>query len=289
MKRPYLFVILLVAGLLAFAFCVSPALSQVPGASISGRIQTNTASFPNDTFVELVDPANYSHEYSYYNTTPDSTGFFQFTNVTFGNYAVYAYAPYYSWGVSSPMNITDNSTYTASIILLAEPEYADFNPGTVAVSYNGVADINVTIYDHWGNVVPNWYITLDVTSGIQPSPSMGTTDKNGNFKATVPYQDNVGPTAITVWAKAANGSYYELQGGTLPTATPVPTATTLAPSPATNATNTSAGNTTTPSAIATATPPASATTTPTPTPAPGFELLAGIIAIGIAIAITKIK
>ena len=186
MKRPFIPLILIAAGLLALAACISPVLSQVPGASISGKIQTNTATFPNNTFVELVNPANYSQEYTQYNTTPDNNGYFQFTNVTFGNYSVFAYAPYYSWGVSAPMNITDNTTYTASVVMLAEPVYADFNPGSVVVSYNGVSEINVTIYDHWGNVVPNWYIVLQATSGKQPDPSAGYTDKNGNFKSSIP-------------------------------------------------------------------------------------------------------
>jgi hypothetical protein len=245
--------------------------------------------FPNDTFVELVIPANYSQEYTQYNTTPDSNGYFQFTNVTPGYYLVFAYSPYYSWGVSAPMNITDSTTYTASIVMLAEPVYADFNPGNMAVSYNGISQINVTIYDHWGNVVPNWYVVLQATSGKQPDPSAGYTDKNGNFKSSIQYQENVGSTAVTVWAKAANGTYYELQGGELPTVTPVPAAT-VSPTVTTVA---NANATVSPNATATvSTVPTSTavpTTTGTATATPGFELAAGIIAICAAIAISKMK
>jgi hypothetical protein len=185
------------------------------------------------------------------------------------------------------MNITDSTTYTASIVMLAEPVYADFNPGNMAVSYNGISQINVTIYDHWGNVVPNWYVVLQATSGKQPDPSAGYTDKNGNFKSSIQYQENVGSTAVTVWAKAANGTYYELQGGQLPTVTPVP-AVTVTPTAAPNATATLSPNATatvTPTPTSTAVP----TTTETAKPTPGFELVAGIIAICAAIAISKIK
>ena len=246
MKRPFIPLIIIAAGLLALTICISPVLSQSLGASISGKVQTNTGNVPNVTFVELVNPSNLSQEYTQYNTTPDKDGFFQFTNVSYGDYSVFAYAPYYSWGISAPMNITDNTTYTASVVMLAEPVYADFNPGNVAVSYNGVSPINVTIYDHWGNVVPNWYIVLQAT-GKQPDPSAGYTDNNGNFKSTVQYQDNVGSSVVTVWAKAANGSYYELQGGTLPTATPTTMPTSMPPvltkgneTDGTNATNVTA-------------------------------------------------
>ena len=283
---------IIAAVLLALAVCVSPALSQTAGASISGKIQTNTGNVPNVTFVELVNPSNLSQEYTQYNTTPDSNGFFQFTNITPGYYAVFAYAPYYSWGVSSPMNITDNTTYTASIVMLAEPIYADFIPGNVAVSYNGFSDISVTIYDHWGNVVPNWYIVLQATSGKQPDPSSGYTDANGNFMSSIQYQENVGSSVVTVWAKAANGSYYELQGGQLPTATPTPQTTTILSGNSSNTTVTASPNATAP-VNATVTTTASATASPTPAgtaqPTPGFELIAGILAICIAIAISKIK
>ncbi len=294
MKRPFIPLIIIVAGLLALAICVSPVLSQSLGASISGKVQTNTGSVPNITFVELVNPSNLSQEYTQYNTTPDSNGFFQFTNVSHGDYAVFAYAPYYSWGISSPMNITDNTTYTASIIMLAEPVYADFNPGNVAVSYNGVSEIHVTIYDHWGKVVPNWYIVLQAT-GKQPDPSSGYTDTNGNFKSTVQYQDNVGSSVVTVWAKAANGSYYELQGGELPTATPTSMPTSMPPgSPNGTVTDgTNATNMTVPSPTAAANASATATQSPTSAgtaqPTPGFELIAGILAICVAIVISKIK
>jgi hypothetical protein len=289
MKLPFIPLIVILVAMLALAASISPVLSQAPGASISGKIQTNTATFPNDTFVVLVNPANYSQEYTQYNTTPDSNGFFQFTNVTPGDYSAFAYSPYYSWGVSAPMHITDNTTYTASIIMLAEPIYADFNPGNVAVSYNGNSEVNVTIFDHWGNVVPNWYIVLQATSGKQPDPSSGYTDKNGNFKSSIQYQDNVGSSVVTVWAKAANGTYYELQGGELPTATPVPTATaTPTVKAAPNATATLS-----PNATATVSPVPTSTAVPTTTetakPTPGFELIAGIIAICAAIAISKIK
>jgi hypothetical protein len=292
MKRPFIPLILIAVGLLALAACISPALSQVPGGSISGRIQTNTATFPNNTFVELVNPANYSEEYTQYNTTPDNDGFFQFTNVSFGDYSVFAYAPYYSWGLSSPLHITDNTTYTASVIMLAEPVFADFNPGSVVVSYNGVSEINVTIYDHWGNVVPTWYIVLQSSSGKQPDPSAGYTDKNGNFKSSIPYQENVGQPAVTAWAKAANGSYYELQGGELPTVTPSATPSTIASNNTSNATVTASPNSTAPvnatvTVVATGKP--SAVPMGTAKPTPGFELIAGILAICIAIAISKIK
>ena len=246
MKRPFIPLMIIAAVLLALAVCVSPALSQTAGASISGKIQTNTGNVPNVTFVELVNPSNLSQEYTRYNTTPDSNGFFQFTNITPGYYAVFAYAPYYSWGVSSPMNITDNTTYTASIVMLAEPIYADFIPGNVAVSYNGFSDISVTIYDHWGNVVPNWYIVLQATSGKQPDPSSGYTDANGNFMSSIQYQENVGSSVVTVWAKAANGSYYELQGGQLPTATPKPQTTTVLSGNSSNTTVTASPNATAP-------------------------------------------
>ena len=292
MKRPFIPLMIIAAGLLALAVCVSPALSQTAGASISGKIQTNTGNVPNVTFVELVNPSNLSQEYTQYNTTPDSNGFFQFTNITPGYYAVFAYAPFYSWGVSSPMNITDNTTYTASIVMLAEPVYADFIPGNVAVSYNGFSDISVTIYDHWGNVVPNWYIVLQATSGKQPDPSSGYTDANGYFKSSIQYQDNIGSSVVTVWAKAANGSYYELQGGQLPTATPAPQTTTILSGNSSNTTVTASPNATAP-VNDTVTATASTTASPTPTgtaqPTPGFELIAGILAICIAIAISKIK
>ncbi len=297
MRRPFIPLILIAAGLLVLAVCISPALSQVPGASISGHIQTNTATLPNNTFIELVNPANYSQEYTQYNTTPDSNGNFQFTNVSFGYYSVFAYAPYYSWGASAPMNITDNTTYTASVVMLAEPVFADFNPGNVAVSYNGVSEINVTIFDHWGNVVPNWYIVLQAT-GKQPDPSSGYTDKNGNFKSSVQYQENVGSSVVTVWAKAANGTYYELQGGVLPTATPTPATTMVSSNNTTIITPPVATNVTSPNATAAvnATVTSGVTSTPVPTekpantsPTPGFELITGILAICIAIAISKIK
>lgn len=292
MKRSSISLAMFTIVLIALAALTLPSMAQVPGvASIAGKVHTNNGVILPEMRVTLVNSSNISQDYPEFNQTVGEGGFFQFNNVTPGNYTVFGWCPYYSWGFSAPIVITGNGTYTASVDMLPEPVYADISAKPQSVPYNDKADINVTIYDHWGNVVPNWYIVLESSAG-SPSPSSGLTDKNGNFKSSLQYQENVGSAVVTAWAKAANGSYYQLQGGELPTATPTPSAT--AKPSATVAPNATILVTPSPTASVPINATPSAPLTPTasaiPTKAtPGFELIVGLFAMGLAILISKIK
>ncbi len=271
---------------LLFWIClVSPAMA-LNGASISGKVVYDNGDMPNGTIVSLVNGSNISQYIAGYNMTPDKDGFFQFLNVTNGFYKVYAWCPNYFDGYSAGITITSNDTYTASVVLRAKPYFADMTADPMHVVYGGSSDISATIYDYLGKPIgPGWQILFNSTVGTM-DPNSTFTDNDGKVYSRIGYVENASFSEITVLAISENGSSYNLNStitganvtatpSASPSATAIPTAT----------------PTVTPNAMVTAT----ATVTPVPTatvtaiPTPGFELLAALTAMGMALALRKYK
>lgn len=285
MRRLLAPIILIAIAILVWVCLVSPAMaaSEMSG-SISGKVYFNTGNqnIPNGTIVSLVNASNVSEYIPGLNVTPDQSGFFQFTNVTNGFYKVYAWSPYYTEGYSAGINVTTNDTYTASVVLLAMPYYANITASTQSVRYGEKADITVQVNDYWSRPVGSgWQILLRTTVGLM-DPDSAFTDKDGKVYSKIGWVDNTTPAEITAFAISTNGSSYGLQENVV---TPTPTATpTVTPTP-----------TVSPTAVPNATAVPSATATPVPTasvtpkPTPGFVLIAALAAIGVALAIRKNK
>ena len=284
--------ILLVFALLLCACLAPSAAAADTGASIAGKVFFNIGgvnqSIPADTNVSLVNGSNVSEFIPGFNVTPDSSGFFQFTNVSYGFYKVFAYSPYYTEGYSAGINVTSNDTYTASVAIMAMPFRANITASTQHVVYGSSADITAQVSDYWGRPVgAGWQILFRTTVGVM-NPDSAFTDKDGKVYSNIPWVDNSTPANITVFAIATNGSSYGLEEYVNLTATsPTPTA-----SPTVNATPTATPTvapnaTATPTATPTAVP--SATPTATPTATPGFELIAALAAIGVALSVRRSK
>jgi hypothetical protein len=268
--------------------CLAPSsiADSQTGGSISGKVFFNTGNqnIPDNTIVSLVNGSNVSEYINGFNVTPDQNGFFQFTNVSNGFYKVYAWSPFYTEGYSAGINVTSNDTYTASVVLLAMPYYANITSSTQHVVYGSSADITAQVADYWGRPVGSgWQILLRTTVGIM-NPDSAYTDSEGKVYSNLPWVDNTTPAEITTFAIATNGSSYGLlESVDLTPASPTPTVTV------------SATPTASPTAEPNATAVPTATTTPVPSatatvqPTPGFVLMAGLAAMGIALAIRKYK
>ena len=276
--------IILIATAIFVCICMAlPATSDsITGGSISGMVFFNTGNqnVPNGTIVSIVNGSNVSEYIPGYNMTPDSNGFFQFTNVSPGFYKVYAWSPYYTEGYSAGINVTSNDTYTASIVLLAMPYYGNITSNTQYVRYQSEADITIQLSDYWGRPVGSgWLVMMRTTVGVL-DPDSAYTDKDGKVYSKLPWVNNSSPANITAYTRSTNGSSYPLEEYVeVVQATPVPSATinpTVTPTIVPNATAV-----VTPTAVPTAVP----TTTATPTP--GFELIAVLAASGLALAIRK--
>jgi hypothetical protein len=280
------FILLVVAIILWVCLAPSAIADSQTGGSISGKVYFNTGNqnIPNGTVVSLVNASNVSEYIPGFNMTPDQNGFFQFTNVSHGSYMVYGWSPYYTEGYSAGIDVTTNTTYTASVVLMAMPYYANITSSTQHVVYGSSADITVQVADYWGRPVGSgWQILLRTTVGIM-NPDSAFTNSEGKVYSNLPWVDNMTPAEITTFAIATNGtSYGLLENIDLTPASPTPEVTV------------SATPTASPTAEPNATAVPSVTTTPipsataTPQPTPGFVLMAGLAAMGIALAIRKYK
>lgn len=284
--------IILITFVLVIGVCFSaPAMSQVPShGSISGKVSSNNGMMPPKVNVYLVNGSNSSDYIPGFNTTTDPTGFFQFINVSPGSYSAYAWSDNYQDGFSAGINVTENATYTASVVLLAMPYYANITANPRHLTYGGVSDISATVYDYWGKPVSaGWQILLRSTAGIL-DPDSTFTDTNGYVHSRIGYVENVSYAEITIFAIAKNSSSYPLQENLTfaDNASPTPIASVT---PTTAASPTAVPNATvTVSPNATATPTAApAASTPSPKPTPGFELFAILAAGCMAIAIKRFK
>ncbi len=272
--------ILVVFVILLWVCLAPPAMA----ASISGKAFFNTGNqnVPENTTVSLVNGTNVSEYIPGFNVTADQNGYFQFVNVSNGFYKVYAWSPYYTEGYSAGINVTTNDTYTASVVLLALPYRANITSSTQSVIYGRSADITVAVSDYWGRPVGSgWQILLRTTVGML-NPESAFTDKDGKVYSSLPWVNNHTPAEITAFAVSSNGSSYGLEEYVnLTVVTPSPTASpSVTPTVAPNATVS-----VTPTVTATAVPSASIA----PTPTPGFELIAVLAAIGIALSIRRNK
>lgn len=278
--------ILLVFAILLCVFLAPYAAASTTSGSISGKVFFNTGDqkVPINTTVSLVNGSNVSEFIPGFNMTPDQNGFFQFTNVSNGFYKVYAWSPYYTEGYSAGIDVVTNDTYTASVVLLAMPYYANITSSTQSVRYGSSADLTVQVSDFWGRSVGSgWQILLRTTVGIM-TPDSAYTDANGKVYSNLPWVDNSTPAEITAFAIASNGSSYGLlENVNVTFASPTPTV-----NPTVNATPTA-----TAAPNATAVPSATPTPVPTvselPKPTPGFLLMATLAAIGIALAVRRYK
>jgi hypothetical protein len=280
--------VVMIFALLLCASFVSPAFAYALGGSISGQVYFSTGNqkIPAGTTVSLVNASNVSDYIPGYNMTLNQSGFFQFLNIPYGLYKVYAWSPYYTEGYSAGINVTSNDTYVASVVLSAIPYYANITASTQYVRYQSQADITAQVADYWGNPVGSgWQILFNTTVGTM-SPASTITDSNGKVYSSIAWVNNATPANITVYAISINGTSYPLQEETepiqmSPSATPLPTVTgtpTYLPTAAPNATVTVLPATATPSSP-----------TGTPTPTPGFEAIAALAAMGIVMAIYRHK
>ncbi len=277
-SKPPLFILLIFTVL--FCICLAPcaAAASGTGGSISGKVFFNTGNqdVPANTVVSLVNGSNVSEYIPGFNVTADQNGFFQFTNVSNGFYKVYAWSPYYTEGYSAGTHVASNDTYTASVVLLAMPYYANITSSTQTVRYGSSADITVQVSDYWGRPVGSgWQILLRTTVGIM-NPDSAYTDADGKVYSNLPWVDNRTAAEITAFAIATNRSSYGLlEHVDLTPASPTPAAT---PTAIPNAT-----------AIPTATPTPVPSASATPVPTPGFVLIAALAAMGIALAVRRYK
>lgn len=259
-------------------FSVSAAAQIPPAGSIAGMVlSSNGKFFPAETRVTLVNASNVSEEFTQFNTTVDGSGYFIFTQVPPGTYKALAWSPQHRSAYSSVMNVTANSTSSASIVLVPKPIYCiveseyDYLPPSVSST-----NIVVTVYDWWNQTVaPGLYLSIDATAGTL-NPTNGTTNADGKVFTTLSRSDYGGASAeISVHYKDENGLFHRLgqKAAVKPSISPSPTPTpspTATPSP-----------TPTPSATPTATPTPTPTPTPTAKATPGFELAAALGAIGL--------
>lgn len=291
--------ILLVATVAILAVAASAAsFAQTPtvNASISGRVSASTGGVSiAGSQVMLVNASNTSEAIGNFTAPTDKDGNYQLTDVPAGNYSVFAWCPQFASGMSNSVQVNQNVTYTANVVLIPEPYYADIKSSEKAIPLeSGRATITFTIYDHWMNKVgPGWFITTYTTQGYL-DPLYGETDSNSQFVTTItaPYEGT--NATINVSARAKNGTYFPLEAIEVsPTPTAVPTAAPSATAQANATVQPSAipGNVTaTPVVNATAVPTqtttataAPATPTPPSVPTPGFEILAALVGMALAV------
>lgn len=280
MRRILCIQALVACVLLAWLGLAMPVSAAAQGGSISGRVAFNTGqAVPEGTVVKLVNGSNQSDYIPGFNVTPGEGGFFQLTNVSSGFYKVYAWSPYYTEGYSEGLYIASNDTYTASVVLLAMPYYANMTAVPKHVTYGNSADITVQVADYWGRPVgAGWQILLRTTVGTL-QPDSAYTDADGRAYSVLPWEDNRTPAEITAFAIATNGSSYGLEENVdVAEATPAPTAVPTA-SPAATAT---------PTPVPTVAPTApSPSPTATPSSGTGSALVGMVIALAMLMAIKK--
>jgi hypothetical protein len=280
--------ILLLTLVFALGVIATPAAAQ--GLATNGSISGHVATVQNVTMsqikVILVNASNTSESIPGFETAPNENGNFQFTDVPNGTYRAFAWGPFLAAGMSSDIPVVDNVTYTCSVILKPEAFYGNMTVSQNPIPLEGATtEITITAYDFWENPIgPGVMISVHTTAGWL-DPLYGYTDANSQFKTTLTSPDIGSYAEIQEFAQGWNGTFYPLQKRVqvvtaTVTPTPAPTATVT---PAPNATPT---GTATPSP--TAVPNATATPVPTPTPAPGFEMVFAIAAIGfVALALRK--
>lgn len=285
--------IIIIALVPVLILLAAPVVAQsANNGSIAGKVSTiNNASLAN-VKVMLVNSSNTSEEIKNVTSSIDGNGNFQFINLPYGSYKVFAYAPQFASGLSETKEVVSNVTYTANVVILPEPYYADMYASETSIPLeSGKTRITVTVYDFWENKIgAGWFITFYSTAGSL-NPTYGETDANSQFVTVLsaPYEGTF--ATINVSAKARNGTYYPLQQRIVspaPTATPIATATpidnvTVTPTPVPTAA---------PNATATPTPTvptATPTPAPTPTPTPGFELMAALGGLALVAAYKKMR
>ncbi|OPY29794.1 MAG: hypothetical protein A4E28_00696 [Methanocella sp. PtaU1.Bin125] len=281
MKRITLLILLTLA--LATAAMAVPAAAAGTNGSISGHVSTVHNVTMADINVILVNATNMSEDIPGFNATPDSNGFFQFTDVPAGSYKAFAWGPFLAAGMSNNITVVANETSQCAIVLKPEPFYGNISVTQNVIPLGGATtEITITAYDFWENPIgPGIMISVHTTAGTL-DPLYGLTDANSQFKTTLTSPDSGGYAEIQEFARGWNGTYYPLQkrieSVTTVTPTPGPSAT---PTPAPTATP---QPTATPEPTATPAPTATATPAPTasPTAAPGFELAFAVAAIGAA-------
>ena len=268
--------------------------AQTPiNASISGRVSSSSGAAVTGAQAMIVNASNTSEQIANLTMPVDNNGNYQFTNVPHGNIAVFAWSPHYASGMSNSIQIDQNVTYTANIVLIPEPFFVNITTSEKVIPLEtGKATIVFTVYDYWMNKAgPGWFITTYSTAGML-DPLYGETDANSQFTTTLSAPMEGTMATINISAKAKNGTYYPLQTLENNETTTTTTATTIpVTNVTTNATATPIANVTvTPAATPTTIPTAAATPTaaPTPTPTPGFELIAAVICLAmVAVAYRK--
>ena len=281
--------VLLTVTSTAFSYAQTPAVN----GSIAGKVSSSNGVPITGAQVMLVNASNTSESFGNFTTQVDANGNYQFINVPPGNVSAFAWAPYFASGRSNSLIINQPVTYTANIVLIPEPYLVEIQQSANAIPLEtGKATITFTIYDFQMNKVgPGWFITTYATAG-QLDPLYGETDANSQFKTTLsaPYEGTM--ATINISARAMNGTYYPLQ---MKVVSPTPTATPNATVTATAAPNATVQVTATPVVNVTATPVITTTPAATqpvvdkPTPTPGFEIVAALTGLGIAVAYRKFR
>ncbi|HMK46432.1 MAG TPA: carboxypeptidase-like regulatory domain-containing protein [Methanocella sp.] len=291
MKSVSLLIVLAVSIMLLGIVTLAPSFAQATpaavNASISGKVSSSTGVSINGTQVMLVNASNTSEAIDNFTMQVGTDGFYQFTNVPAGNFSVFAWAPMYSTGISNPIETTGSVSYTANVVLEPEPYYVDIQTSSTSIPLEtGKATVTFTIYDYWMKKIgKGWFITTYSTQG-QLDPLYGYTNDDSQFVTTLsaPMEGNM--TTINISAKALNGTYYPLQMA--PSNTTATTVPFVSPSP-----NATVNATATPQANATGMPSRTATATaassPTTVPTPGFEIIAALGGIGLAVAYRKLR
>ena len=295
MKPLTIIIVLILAIVLLTVTSTAGSYAQTPGvnASISGKVSSSNGVPITGAQVMLVNASNTSESFGNFTVQVDANGFYQFTNVPAGNVSAFAWASYFASGRSNSLIIDQPVTYTANIVLIPEPYLVEIQKSADAIPLEtGKAKITFTIFDFQKNKVgPGWFITTYSTAG-QLDPLYGETDANSQFITTLsaPFEGTM--ATINISAKARNGTYYPLQ---MEVVSPTPTATPAANVTATTAPNATAQVTVTPvvnvtvTPVITATPAPTSTAAPTPTPTPGFEIVAALAGISLAVAYRKFK
>jgi hypothetical protein len=276
-----------IAPILIFVLALGLALVLVPGTlasdgpygSIAGRVMTGSNITYSDISVVLVNATNTSEIIPNFTSQVDSNGFFQFTQVPFGDYKAMARGPFLASGMSNHVNITEDVTYWCAISLTSAPYYSNTTVTKNPIPLEGAkTEITVTVYDYWKNPVgQGLFVELTTTAGTL-SPYWGQTDEKSQFQSTLTSPDNGSYAEIQPYSLFDNGTYYpllkidSLSGEVMPTPSAIPSPTaipTATPAP-----------TAAPNVTATPTPAASPTATAKPTP--GFEVVLATMAFGAA-------
>jgi cell division septation protein DedD len=285
-----------ITPLILFVLALGLALAVVPGAlasdgphgSIAGRVMTGNNLTYSDISVVLVNATNTSQVFSNLTSKVDSNGFFQLTNVPFGDYKAMAQGPFLASGMSNHVNVTEAVTYWCAVALTTAPYYSNTTVTKNPIPLEGATtEIIVTVYDYWKNPVgAGLFVELTTTAGTL-KPYWGTTDEKSQFHSILTSPDNGSYAEIQPYSMFDNATYYPLQkidssGQVLPAPSPMPSPTAIpsvTPTPVPS-----------PTAEPTAAPNATATPTSTPKPTPGFEIAFALASLGIvAFACKKFK